>query len=344
MSTESSPAERMLSLHLMGGPWISQSVYVASSLGIADHLDTTPMPVAELARACDADEDALYRFCRTLAGLGVLEAHPNRSFTLTDMGATLRTDAPHSLRWGIMLHGGETFRAWADVLYTVRTGAPAFDHVFGESFFDYLKTYTEYNEIFNRTMGVTDQVPDVLAEYDFDDSQLVADLGGGIGTLLAGVLVKHPHLRGILQDLPAGVEGAAENLAAHGVADRCEVIGESFFDSIPAGADMYIVSRVLHNWNDDQAVGLLEGVRAAMKPDGRLLVIDHLLPDTDGFHPALLADLHMLVVLGGKDRTGQELRALLEAAGFIVGRQWDGHPEVSPRVDSMMEALPTDTQ
>lgn len=344
MSTESSPADRMLSLHLMGGPWIGQSIFAAASLGIADHLDDKPMPVAELARACDADEDALYRFCRALAGLGVLEAHPNRSFALTDMGATLRTDAPHSLRWGIMLHGGETFRAWADVLYTVRTGAPAFDHVFGESFFDYLKTRPEYNEIFNRTMGVTDKEPDVLAEYDFGDAQLVADLGGGIGTLLAGVLVKHPHLRGILQDLPAGVEGAGENLAKHGVADRCEVIGESFFDSIPTAADTYIMSRVLHNWDDDQAVRLLNGVRAAMKPDGRLLIIDHLLPDTEGFHPALLADLHMLVVLGGKDRTEHELRALLAAAGFTVARRWDGQSEVNPRVDSMLEALPADTQ
>jgi hypothetical protein len=334
------PGEQMLRLHLMGGPWINQSIYVAASLGIADQLGDEPLPISFLAKACDAHEDALFRFCRTLAGLGVLQAHPGRTFTLTEMGRTLRSDAPNTLRWGIMLHGGETFRAWGDVLHTVRTGKPAFDHVFGRPFFDYLTTNPEYNEIFHRTMGVTDRPPEVLAEYDFGRSRVVADIGGGIGTLLASVLRENPHLRGILQDLPEGVRGAADNLAAHGVADRCEVVAASFFDSLPAGADTYVVSRVLHNWDDDQAVRLLTGVRERMAGDGRLLVVDHLLPDTAGFHPALLADLQMLVVLGGKDRTEQELRSLLTEAGFTVTARWDGPVGTSPRVDSMLEAVP----
>lgn len=335
-----SSGEQMMSLHLMGGPWINQSIYVAASLGIADQLADEPVPISYLAKACDADEDALYRFCRALAGLGVLKAHPGRSFSLTEMGATLRSDAPGTLRWGIMLHGGETFRAWSDVLHTVRTGKPAFDHAFGTSFFEYLATHPEYNDIFHRTMGVTDRPPEVLGEYDFAHSRVVADIGGGIGTLLATVLREHPHLTGILQDLPEGVRGAADNLAKHGVADRCQVIGASFFDTLPDGVDTFVLSRVLHNWDDEQAVALLSGVRDRIADGGRLLVVDHLLPDTGDFHPALLADLHMLVVLGGKDRTEGELRGLLATAGFEVTAHWDGPVGTSPRVDSMLEAVP----
>jgi hypothetical protein len=337
------PGEQMLRLHLMGGPWVNQSIYVAASLGIADQLGDEPVAISFLAKACEAHEDALYRFCRALAGLGILEARPGRAFTLTEMGASLRSDAPNTLRWGIMLHGGETFRAWGDVLHSVRTGKPAFDHTFGTPFFEYLKTNPEYNEIFHRTMGVTDRPPEVLGEYDFGRARVVADIGGGIGTLLASVLARHDHLRGILQDLPEGVRGAAENLAKYGVADRCEVIGASFFDSLPAGADTYVVSRVLHNWADEQAVALLTAVRERMADDGRLLVVDHLLPDTGGFHPALFADLQMLVTVGGKDRTEAELRVLLAEAGFEVTAQWDGPVGTSPRVDSMLEAVPVAT-
>jgi hypothetical protein len=334
------PGEQMLRLHLMGGPWINQSIYVAASLGIADQIDEEPVPISDLADACSANEDALYRFCRALAGLGVLKAHPVRSFSLTEMGRTLRSDAPNTLRWGIMLHGGETFRSWSDVLHTVRTGKPAFEHTFGTSFFDYLATHPEYNDIFHRTMGVTDRPPEVLWGYDFAKSRVVADIGGGIGTLLAMVLRDHPHLRGILQDLPEGVRGAADNLAEFGVADRCEIVAASFFDSLPDGADTFVLSRVLHNWDDEQATELLTRVRDRMAAGGRLLVIDHLLPDATGFHPALLADLQMLVVLGGKDRTEEELRTLLAAAGFAVTAQWDGPVGTSPRVDSMLEAVP----
>ncbi|MBB5825910.1 methyltransferase [Micromonospora carbonacea] len=334
------PGEQLLRLHLMGGPWINQSLYVAASLGIADQLDAEPVPISYLAKACQANEDALFRFCRALAGLGVLKAHSGRAFSLTELGRALRSDVPNTLRWGIMLHGGETFRSWSDVLHTVRTGKPAFDHTFGTPFFDYLATHPEYNDIFHRTMGVTDRPPEVLGDYDFARSRVVADIGGGIGTLLATVLRAHPHLRGILQDLPEALRGAGENLTAYGVADRCEIVGASFFDSLPEGADTFVLSRVLHNWGDEQAVTLLTGVRDRIADGGRLLVVDHLLPDADGFHPALLADLQMLVVLGGKDRTEGELRALLAAAGFAVTAQWDGPVGTSPRVDSMIEAVP----
>lgn len=343
LESGNSPEERMMRLHLMGGPWINQTLYVAASLGLADRLGDTPTPIAELAASCECDEDALYRFCRALAGLGVLRAHPGRAFTLTAMGEVLRTDTPRTLRWGAMLHGGETFRAWADVLHTVRTGRPAFEHTFGQSFFDYLDTHPKYNDIFNKTMGVTDRPPEVLAEYDFTRSRVVADLGGGIGTLLATVLDRYPHLRGILLDLPAGIRGAEEKLAEYKVADRCEVVGASFFDVVPAEADTYILSRVLHNWNDERALALLTKVREQMEPGQRLLVIDHFLPPTDdGFHPGLLADLQMLVVLGGKDRTEQELGDLLTRAGFRVGGRWEGPVDAGARVDSMLEAVAVD--
>ncbi|MEU7755580.1 methyltransferase [Micromonospora sp. NPDC049101] len=340
--TPKDPTEEMLRLHLMGGPWIAQSIYVASTLGVADHLGDKPTPVTDLAKVCEAHEGALYRFCRTLAALGVLREHPDRAFSITPMGATLRSDAPRSLRWGTMLHGSETFRAWADVMHTVRTGRPAFEHVFGEPFFAYLETHPELNEIFNKTMGVTDSTPSVLDEYDFSGCEQVVDLGGGIGTLLAAVLRRQPTARGVLQDLPSCVTDAPAHLAEQGVRDRCEIVAASFFDSVPQGADTYLLSRVLHNWAEDEALRLLRSVRDAIRPDGRLIVIDHLLPTTDGFHPGVLADLHMLVVLGGQDRTEAEMRALLEQSGFRVNGVRTSQARVSPRTESLIEALPAD--
>jgi len=339
-STDASvdPAAAMLRLHLMGGPWVAQSIYVASTLGIADHLGDQPVPVAELAKLCDAHEGALYRFCRTLGALGVLNEHPGREFTLTTMGATLRSDAQRSLRWGTMLHGGETFRAWADVMHTVRTGRPAFEHVFGEPFFTYLAGHAELNEIFNKTMGVTDATPGVIDDYDFTDAGVVADIGGGIGTLLGEILRRSPKASGILQDLPAGVQGAEQHLRDLGVADRCEIVARSFFESVPPGADTYVLSRVLHNWGDDDVVRLLSSIRETIRPGGRLLIIDHLLPETDGFHPGVFADLHMLVILGGQDRTEAELRSLLATAGFTVNSVRTSQVSVSPRTESLLEA------
>ncbi len=143
----------------------------------------------------------------------------------------------------------------------------------------------------------------------------------------------------MLLDLPSCVEGAPQHLAELDVLDRCEIIGASFFDEVPGGADTYLLSRVLHNWGDDEVIALLRSVRDAMLPGGRLIIIDHLLPITDGFHPGVLADLHMLVILGGHDRTEAELRALLTEGGFSIRAIHASPTAVNPRTESLVEAV-----
>jgi SAM-dependent methyltransferase len=348
-TTPDTAAAEMLRIQLMSGPWIAQSLYAAAELGLADHLgadhpsadhpSAEPVPVGKLAAETGTHADTLYRFCRALAGLGLFTEHPGRAFTLTPLGATLRSDRPGTLRYAMMMHGAEGYRAWAEVLHTLRTGQPAFDQVYGMPFFEYLDKNPAANEVFSRTMGVTDRPPAVLAECDFGDARHVVDIGGGTGSVLATVLGRAPLARGVLLDLPPVVADAPANLARYGVADRCEVVGGSFFGDIPAGGDTYLLSRVLHDWDDDRALRLLTAIHAAMAPDGRLVVIDHLLPATGGFHPGLFADLHMLVVLGGRDRTEAELRALLGRAGFAVTAVRSSAGAGDPRAQSCLEAV-----
>jgi hypothetical protein len=298
-------------------PWAFQSLYVAAKLGLADLLADGSRSSDQLAESAGADPDALYRFCRALAGLGVFRELPDRVFALTATGAALRSDAPGGLRYFIIVNGEESFRAWADVMHSVRTGRPAFDHVFGMSHFDFLARERASSTAFN-TMAGRGPAIEAVEGFDFSGDRVVVDVGGGMGGLLAHVLRGHPHLRGILLDTPAGVAEAPELLRRHGVADRTEVVGGSFFDAVPAGGDTYLLARVIHDWGDGDALKILARVREAMRPGARLLVIDKVIPAVDGFHPGKFADLQMLVVLGGRERTMDELTALLARGGFAV--------------------------
>ena len=333
------PADDLRHLHTMGGPWICQSLYVAAKLGIADELRDGPLSVTVLAERTGAHADALYRFCRVLAALDVLTTGPKRSFGLGKLGFPLLTDVPDSVRHGFVLQGEETFRAWTEVLHTVRTGRPAFDRVYGMDYFEYLAENPDASARFSQAMGNLDAPPAVLDDYDFSGCRTIVDLGGGAGTVLADVLSRLPSARGVLLELPNCAGPARDHLNELGVGDRCEVISGDFFASVPSDGDLYILSRVLHNWDDTDALRLLRQVRADMGAGARLVVIDHLLPDGDGFHPGLLADLHMLVLLGARERTEAELRELLEAAGLTVRRVIRGAVGTDPRAQCAIEAV-----
>ena len=323
-------------------PWAFQSLYVAAKLGLADALRDGPRPSDELAEETGAHPGALYRFCRALAALGILDERPGRVFGTTPTGAALRSDAPRGLRHFIIVNGEESFRAWAEVMHTVRTGTPAFDHVYGLSHFAYLARESAASTSFN-AMARTGAPTDTADGCDFGGDRVVVDVGGGAGGLLAHLLARHPGLRGVLLDTPAGVAQAPELLAAHGVLDRAEIRGGSFFDAVPAGGDSYILSRVIHDWNDDDALRILTRVREAMRPGARLVLIDKVIPDVAGFHPGKFSDLQMLVVLGGQERTLDELTALLERAGF---RLTDVRlPEFGPQApwaEALLQATPAD--
>ncbi len=303
-------------LMLMALPWVCQSVYVGAKLGIADHLDDDePMPIADLAAATDADPGALYRFCRALAAIDILVEHSGREFTLAPMGGVLRSDDPSGLRAFVIVNGEEPFRAWGDVMYSVKTGKSAFEHMFGMNHFEYLSQNAEANQVFHQMAGST---PEVLEQCDLSGAGTIVDLGGGRGAVIASLLQRYPQARGIVQDLPEAVTDAPDYLAQQGVAERCQVVGQSFFDGVPTEGDVYVLSRVVHDWSDEDARRLLRTVHAHMDAGSRLLVVDQMTPDVPGFDPGKFADLQMLVVLGGKERTVDELRTLLGECGFEV--------------------------
>ncbi|GLF95477.1 methyltransferase [Streptomyces yaizuensis] len=323
-------------------PWAFQSLYVAAKLGLADALREGPRSSADLAAETGAHPGALYRFCRALAALGVLHEHPGRVFGTTPMGAALRSDAPRGLRHFVIVNGEESFRAWADVMHTVRTGEAAFDHVYGLSHFAYLARDADASTSFNAMAG-TGAPTQTVDRCDFGKDRVVVDVGGGAGGLLAHVLERNPQLTGVLLDTPEGVAQAPGLLASRGVRDRAEIRGGSFFDSVPTGGDSYILSRVIHDWNDEDALRILRTVRGAMPAGARLILVDKVIPDVAGFHPGKFSDLQMLVVLGGRERTLDELAALLDRAGFrITDTRMPGFGPDAPWAEALIEATAAD--
>lgn len=327
-------------MYQAAGPWIGQTIYVAASLGLADLLADGPMGVSELAKATESNEDALYRFCRALTALGMLSELPGRSFGLKPAGRVLASGAPGGFRDGVLLQSGAVFRAWSDVLHTVKTGKPAFDETFGMNYFEFLAAHPDEALVFNRAMGAT--MPAAIAaleHYDFEGCSTVVDVGGGDGAMIASVLARHPEMRGVLQDLPETVQQAGPNLARAGVTDRCTLFGESFYDTVPPDGDVYVLARVLHDWSDENALKILRNVRAAMPPHARLVLVETILRPAEGDIRSVLADLLMLVILGGRERTQDEWSALLSSAGFGIRRILDDPGGATTRGHSVIEAI-----
>jgi hypothetical protein len=209
-----------------------------------------------------------------------------------------------------------------ELLYSVRTGEPASERIHGMPFFDYLPGEPEYAEVFNDAMtGLSKMaVEAVLGAYEFGRVEVVADVGGGHGRMLAAVLLSAPAIRGILFDLPSVVEGAAPVLDEAGVAPRCEVVGGSFFEAAPAGADCYLLSSILHDWSDERAVWILSNIRAVIPHSGTLLLVEMVLPEQISRHYGMILDLEMLVLLRGRERTRAQWTDLLRLGGFRLSR------------------------
>ncbi|QXJ21838.1 methyltransferase [Actinomadura graeca] len=324
---------------VLTGTWLSQAGYVAAELGVADHLSDEPRPIDEVAPLVGADPDALYRVMRALAAVGVFEETGPRRFALNDEGRMLRSDSPASFKHFILLNGLEHIRLFGELLDNVRTGRPASDKVYGKHLYDYLGEHPELQDHFFAAHGRT--APRVamraLSEIDLSDARTIVDLGGGDGGLLEHVLKDHPHLHGTLFDLPTTVPYARERLTAAGLADRCDLVGGSFFEEIPEGADVYVIAHCLHNWNDEKAAEILRNIRRAVPGHGRLLVLEHLVAG-EGFHLSKLIDLLMMVV-DGRERSEAELSGLLEKSGFeLRGVRSVAFPGLPS--DSVLEAVP----
>lgn len=312
-------------MRLLNGGWAAQVISVAAELRIADLLAGGAERPEELARATGCHEPSLRRLLRALASLGLCEEREEDSFHPTALGALLEDDAPLSLR-GLALYGGYKRRVWERLVYSVQTGECASPLVHGAAVFEHLERDGATAGLFDRAMTETTRViaRAVVAAYDFSDFERVVDVGGGNGELLAAILRASSATRGVLLERPRALDGARRLLERAGVAERCELVAGDFFESVPGGADCYLLKRVLHDWDDDRAAAILRRCRQAMSADGRLLVVEQVMPvriaACAAHQEVTRLDLHMLLMLGGRERTESEYRRLLESAGFGVRR------------------------
>jgi ubiquinone/menaquinone biosynthesis C-methylase UbiE len=302
---------------LLQGAWVTQALHATAALGIADRLGEGSATSGQLAAATGAHADSLHRLLRYLAGLGIVDGDGSGGFRLTALGALLRSGVPGSMRDRALSYGGYGYRAFGELLHTIRTGEPAFDHLYGMPAYDYLARRPELARSFDRQMQsgapFFARVPEV---YDFPATATVVDVAGGNGTLLAAVLSATPAARGVLFDVPHVVEAARDRLREEGLLDRCELVGGDFLTSVPSGGDVYVLSRILHNWDDERCQALLTACRRAMDPGAVLLVIELLVPEDGSPAIAVARDMNMMTVFGGRERTWTEFRTLLGSAGF----------------------------
>jgi O-methyltransferase domain/Dimerisation domain len=307
----------------MGAPATSRTICVAAKLGLADQLASGPKSAVELAGPMQVHAPSLHRLMRTLAGLGILTEQPAQRFALTRLGEALKTGAPGSARSTLLVFGSAWQRsAWDNMEHSVQTGQPGFDKAHDVPFFDYLADHPEDASLFSETMvGLHNLEPPAVADaYEFSVFKTIVDVGGATGNMLAAVLSRHAGPRGILFDRPHVVKDAPSLLTASGVNDRVTIVPGDFFLSVPPGADAYILSHIIHDWDEDQCLTILGHVRKAMNPAGRLVVVEMVLPFGDTAHQGKMLDMAMLVLLGGQERTEAEYAALLGKAGFRLAR------------------------
>jgi O-methyltransferase domain len=318
MSDENMPPDVLLT-QLIFGKWVSMAISVAARLRVADKLADGARSIAELATETKTHEASLFRLMRALASVGVFSTDENGRFQLTDVGQLLRTGVKGSLRGVADFLGAEwSWRAWENLVHSVRTGETAFEKVYGENVFAYLSKHADESAVFDEGMtGFSGKSADAVADaYDFSRFKTLADIGGGHGYLLSVILRKYPGLRGIVFDAPHVVSGASAILTRFELSDRCTTVGGDFFQSVPGGCDAYIMKHIIHDWNDRDSERIIRTIRSAAKPGSCLLLVEMVIPTGDAPHPGKLLDLEMLVVASGKERTEQEYQQLLLRSGY----------------------------
>lgn len=302
------------------GYWVTQAIYVAAELGIADLLVAGPRAPAELAAATGTDRDLLYRVLRALASIGIFFESEDGRFRLTPLADTLRSEHGGQRAYA-QLHGRDLYQSWGKLLDAVRTGRTAFVEAFGVPIFDYLSKNPDRGAIFDRAMTGHHggETAPVLDAYDFSSFEEVVDIGGGNGSVLIGTLARHPGLKGVLFDLPTVADRARAAIEHAGLQARCRVEGGSFLEAVPAGADLYVMRHVLHDWCDEDAVRILRNCRLAMRPEGRIVVVEIVVPEGNDPSFAKWMDL-MMITYGGKERSEKQYRQLFADAGCELTR------------------------
>jgi hypothetical protein len=314
MTPERAPAEQMVSL--LAGFQVAQALYAAAALGIPDALASGPRTMDEVADVLQLDRDASARLARTLGSIGLFSVSDDGAYELTPLGATLTSDAPDSMRDLALMWMETHYAPFARLSETIRTGRSAADLYYERPFFDWLGEHPDQVARFTGAMGnLTDGIKSAaLASCDFTSSRRILDVGGADGTLLAHVLHAVPDAVGTVLDLPHVVPAVEAHAKEQGLSDRLDAIGGDFFQAVPGGYDTYVMSMILHDWDDERATRLLSNIARSAASGARVVALELVVPPGNVPHMAKMIDLTMLAMLTGRERTEPEFRALIEGA------------------------------
>ncbi|KRA80452.1 methyltransferase [Altererythrobacter sp. Root672] len=317
------PPEVVKLLEIAWGYWASQVLRQTAEMGLADQFAAGPRDADELAGELGLHGPTFRRFLRTLTGMGILTEVAPRRYALTPMGEALKTGAPGFARSTIIgLIGKLVSPAWENLDYSLKTGEPGFEKHYGKGLFEHIMETPGLPSLFSEIMvGIHGTEPPAVAQaYDFSGIGSLVDVGGASGNMLGHILSRHEGVRGVLYDLPHVVADAPALLGKFGVADRVAVQGGSFFEGVPEGHDAYLMSHIIHDWDEQECATILGHCHRAMKPGGKVLIVEMVLPEGDEPHPGKLLDMMMLCAPGGRERTPSEYEALLAASGFRMTR------------------------
>jgi hypothetical protein len=304
------------------GHFSAQCLHAAATLGFADIIpEEGSRSAEELASIAKCDPRSAHRLLRTLASMGVFIEGPDNRFSLTPLGATLRSNAPDSVRdMAIFMASQPIWSAWGSLVETIRSGAPSFPQLHGSTMYEFLAAHGDLETVFNRFMSAQSSLHNaaIIEAYDFSKIQALVDVGGGHGATVGAILARYPTMKGVVFDRPEVI--AAAEMGPAELSERCQFTGGNMLESVPAGGDAYLIKRVLMDRNDHEAGTVLKNCRAAMRPQGRVIVVDPMLPDDNSPHPNWLVDMNMLVVHGGACRTERQFSVLFESAGLAMSR------------------------
>ena len=310
-------------MQLAGGHLFAAALYTVAKLDVAELLADGPKSVAELAKQTASNEDALYRVMRFLVGAGIFELVSPRVFALTEDAQSLRSKSPHSVRDMVLWMGNPFhFHVWGEMSHSVKTGLPAVEKVYGKPAFELFDVLPDVAAEFNAAMSrlSRDLIPNVLDAYDFSGINVLMDVAGGHGVVLCEMLQRYPKMKGILFEIPKLIDDAKCNVCSLKMDHRCDVVAGNFFEAIPGWADAYYMQHIIHDWNDEKVLKILQNVREALtgKKNGKFIVVDCVLPENGSPHFGNLLDIEMLLMPGGRERTESEFRDLFAKGGFEI--------------------------
>lgn len=316
---------RLKFVRLLFGYKITQCLYVAAKLNIADHLVTGSKTADELARLLNVKPEPLYRVLRCLASLDVFNENTNKSFSLNETAEMLISSSKNSLRDFAVLCGTDLYKATSDLFYSVETGLPAFDNIYGMNFWDYLDNNPDNATLFHDAMtkGQDQIIKELIKNYDFSPYKKIIDIGGGQGHVLCGILSAYQNMLGTVYDLSNARNLALRYINYMNLSERCNVVTGNFLETVPPGGDIYLLKVVLHDWDDERAIAILKNCRKEMTKYSKLIIIEKVIDDNQFKDLACLGDINMLVTLTGKERSLIEFKNLLNQAGFDYERKID---------------------